>query len=101
MADKNDIVLKYRSTLPNGSFIWAGLEAMVESDDLWSKMVNKMGSADPILGVFLEKKACLDLDGMPIAIYLRTDSSTIDRHPVPRTYQVCLMYMINLEYLLT
>jgi len=88
-VEHNDVVLKYRHTLPNGSLVWAGMTAMVESNALWNKMVNNLGGQSPVLGVFFERETRIeDLESMPTALYLRTDRETINRHTVPQTYQV-------------
>ena len=101
-GNHNDIILKYRYNLPDGSIVWVGLITMVESNTLWKEMVCSFGSEYPILGVFLEEKTSVGtLEGMPDAIYLHNENfiwTTENRHPVPRTYQVCFEGKINVVF---
>ena len=79
--ERNDVVFNYHHTLPNGSLIWAGMTAMVESNALWNKMINNLGGKSPVLGVFFERETRIeDLESTPAALYLRTDPETINRH---------------------
>jgi len=68
------------------------MSAMIESDDLWKKMTRRTGNVVPILEVCFEKKKPFgNLEDMPTVIYIRTGPLNIDRHPIPATYEVCLM----------
>ena len=103
-GDHNEIILKYRYNLPDGSVVWVGLITMVESNTLWKEMLCSFGSEYPILGVFFEGKTSVGtLEGMPDAIYLHKATenfiwTTENRHPDPRTYQVCFEGKINFVF---
>ena len=93
--DHKDIVLKYRYPLPNGTFVWAGLSAMMESNALWNEMTSSMGHHGVVLGVsYYQMESPLHLKDMPVAMYLFKAAGSLirktERRPVPPTYEVML-----------
>ena len=90
-VDHDDIHIKYQYTLPNGSFVWAGMSATMETNAIWNKIIHRKRGEDPILGVFFEHKKYYErLGDMPTAIYVwHRDRAAAQRYPIPHTYQVC------------
>jgi len=92
--DHKDIVLKYRYPLPNGTFVWAGLSAMMESNALWNEMTSSMGHPGVVLGVsYHQMESLAHLKDMPVGMYLFKAAGSLirktERRPVPPTYEVC------------
>ena len=107
--DPKDIVIKYRYPLPNGTFVWAGLSAMMDSNALWNEMTSSLarGQHGVVLGISYHQTESLShLENMPTAMYFSSGEGSLikkqERRPVPSTYEVTLLnlYSVPSRYLL-